>query len=358
MLRLPALLLSALLASPATVSGAEWRTSRENFCTARCAISERDGVEAFNCPVVDGRRVEFDPRQNSHSGRPVSGEISEDDRYFWDYCTPAPLENIGEEGGRGTAEAATLPERIDGGSGGSGWNSGSGGSGSNSGSSSGLASSLPGVDCQGQCSENNDGYRCRVNMTSSFYCSPESAMDRKQVSSRMKLWCIGKCERKGSTFECRTMAGLDQCSPSRNKTVTGEKCVGECREEEGEHKHYKCSTSQDGPDSSQHCGNWEVSQDHGLALEYDDQDRVCAGPCQDRDGDQVCTVVQWAWDEDRQQSQLETTFGYCGAGKDNMARTIGIVVGCLAAAVLIIVIVAVVMCKNKGYFRANTQEQQ
>ena len=115
MLRLPALLLSALLASPATVSGAEWRTSRENFCTARCAISERDGVEAFNCPVVDGRRVEFDPRQNSHSGRPVSGEISEDDRYFWDYCTPAPLENIGEEGGRGTAEAATLPERIDGG---------------------------------------------------------------------------------------------------------------------------------------------------------------------------------------------------------------------------------------------------
>ena len=101
-----------------------------------------------------------------------------------------------------------------------------------------------------------------------------------------------------------------------------------------------------------------MSQDHGLALEYDDQDRVCAGPCQDRDGDQVCTVVQWAWDEDRQQSQLETTFGYCGAGKDNMARTIGIVVGCLAAAVLIIVIVAVVMCKNKGYFRANTQEQQ
>ena len=137
--------------------------------------------------------------------------------------------------------------------------------------------------------------------------------------------------------------------------MTGEKCLTECQEEEGEHKHYKCTTSQDAP---QHCGNWDVRQEHKMALEYDDQNRVCAGPCEDRDGDMVCTVVQWAWDEDSQQSQLETTFGYCGASKGNMARTIGIVVGCLAAAVLIIVIVAFVMVKNKGYFRANTQEQQ
>ena len=152
------------------------------------------------------------------------------------------------------------------------------------------------------------------------------------------------------------MAGLDQCSPSRNKTVTGEKCLTACQEE-GEHKHYKCSTSEDAS-VTQHCGNWDVSREHKMALEYDDQERVCAGPCEERDGDMVCTVVQWAWNEERQQSQLETTFGYCGASKGNMARTIGIVVGCLAAAVLIIVIVAVVMCKNKGYFRANTQEPQ
>ena len=151
------------------------------------------------------------------------------------------------------------------------------------------------------------------------------------------------------------MGGLDQCSPGRNKTVTGERCSSQCREEEGGHRHYKCSTYQG---DSHHCGNWEVSEEHQMALEYDDQDRVCAGPCQERDGDLVCTVVQWAWDQDSQQAQLETTFGYCGASKGNTARTIGIVVGCLAAAVLIIVIVAFVMAKNKGYFRANTQEQQ
>ena len=75
----------------------------------------REGVEAYNCPVVDGKRVEFDPRHNSHSGRPNSGEISEDDRYFWDYCTPAPVENIGEEEGQGIIDAETLPERVDGG---------------------------------------------------------------------------------------------------------------------------------------------------------------------------------------------------------------------------------------------------
>ena len=114
-LRLRTLILTALLTSPAAVSGAEWRTSRENFCTSRCQISEREGVEAYNCPVVDGRRVEFDPRHNSHSGRPDSGEISEDDRYFWDYCTPAPVENVGEEEGQGIIDAETLPERVDGG---------------------------------------------------------------------------------------------------------------------------------------------------------------------------------------------------------------------------------------------------
>ena len=117
MLRLRTLLLTALLASPATVFGAEWRTSRENFCTRRCEISVREGVEAYTCPVVDGRKVVFDPRLTSQSNRPdsSSGEISEDDRYFWDYCTPAPVENIGEEEGQGTVEAETLPEWVDGG---------------------------------------------------------------------------------------------------------------------------------------------------------------------------------------------------------------------------------------------------
>ena len=106
------LLLTGLLTSPA-----EWRICREICRTRRCEISEREGVEAYSCPVVDGRRVEFDPRLTSQSNRPdsASGEISEDDRYFWDYCTPAPVENIGEEEGQGTVEAETLPEWVDGG---------------------------------------------------------------------------------------------------------------------------------------------------------------------------------------------------------------------------------------------------
>ena len=69
--------------------------------------------------------------------------------------------------------------------------------------SSHLASSLPGVDCQGQCTESVDGYKCRVDSSSSFYCSPESNMDRQQVSSMKKLWCIGQCERRDSRYECR-----------------------------------------------------------------------------------------------------------------------------------------------------------
>ena len=78
------LLLTGLLTSPATVS-------------------EREGVEAYSCPVVDGRRVELDPKLTSQSNRPdnSSGETSEDDRYSSDYCTSAPVENIGEEEGGG-----------------------------------------------------------------------------------------------------------------------------------------------------------------------------------------------------------------------------------------------------------------
>ena len=61
------LLLTGLLTSPATVSEPEWRTCRENCRTRRCEISEREGVEAYSCPVVDGRRVELDPKLTSQS---------------------------------------------------------------------------------------------------------------------------------------------------------------------------------------------------------------------------------------------------------------------------------------------------
>ena len=70
----------------------------------------------------------------------------------------------------------------------------------------------------------------------------------------------------------------------------------------------------------------------------------------------ICNVVEWVWDEESELARLEARLGYCGGGSNTSARNIGIILGCLAAAVLIIVIVAVVMCKNKGYFRANTTE--
>lgn len=100
------------------------------FCTERCEVSEREGLSVYSCPAVDGSKVEYNPRSVltlslsltlphsrwSTSGRPVSGDLDEDDRYMWDYCTPAKQENIEtDDGSLPTMKPVTLPEREDGG---------------------------------------------------------------------------------------------------------------------------------------------------------------------------------------------------------------------------------------------------
>jgi len=323
------------------------------FCTERCEVSEREGLSVYSCPAVDGSKVEYNPRWST-SGRPVSGDLDEDDRYMWDYCTPAKQENIEtDDGSLPTMKPVTLPEREDGGF----WSGGGGGGGYNPGYSSHVASSLPGVECQGECRDyRGDKFKCEVvGEPSPFYCSPESLLHRQQISSRHKLWCTGPCEKRASQYECPTMMGYDLCSPEGNKTSDNRECHSACREEEEGEKHYKCAVSHDS-NVKHHCGNWDIKDLNTRALEYDDQERVCAGPCEDREGEMICNVVEWVWDEESELARLEARLGYCGGGPNTSARNIGIILGCLAAAVLIIVIVAVVMCKNKGYFRANTTE--
>jgi len=348
------LLLATALTSHLAVQGAEWRTSGGHFCTQRCRETEREGIVAYNCPAVDSITLEYHPRWSSNSGRPDSGGISEDDQYFWDYCTPAKQESIeSDENGSHTMKPVTLPQSINNG----GWGSGSGGSDFNSGHNSHVASSLPGVDCRGECRESRDKFKCEVSsqQVDTFYCSPESLLHRQQISSRLKLWCTGPCEKRASQYQCPTMMGFDLCSPAVGKTSDNRDCHSACREEEEAEKHYKCFTNHD-MTVKHHCGNWNISELSNSALEYDDQNRICAGPCEDREGEMICNVMEWVWDEESKISKLETRLGYCGGGPSNMARNIGIILGCLAAAVLIIVIVAVVMCKNKGYFRTSTSE--
>ena len=108
--------------------------------------------------------------------------------------------------------------------------------------------------------------------------------------------------------------GFDLCSPERNKTSDNRPCHSPCREEEGGERHYKCHTSHD-MTVKDHCGNWDVTEFTTKALEYDDKDRVgynrkqyldsrkivnlkvCAGPCEDREGEKICNVVEWVWSE-------------------------------------------------------------
>ena len=90
--------------------------------------------------------------------------------------------------------------------------------------------------------------------------------------------------------------GPDLCSPARNKTSDNTRCHSACREEQQGNQHYKCATTHDNS-VNQHCGNWDISDVSKKAMEYDDKNRVCAGPCHNLDGDMVCKVVEWEWDE-------------------------------------------------------------
>ena len=99
-----------------SVQGAEWETSGSNHCIERCRPGTRKDLDAVLwCPVVDGVTTEHRP-SSIESGRPSVHEedsLAEEDKYKWDYCTPATVEAL--EGGEGfteRVEAGGLPERT------------------------------------------------------------------------------------------------------------------------------------------------------------------------------------------------------------------------------------------------------
>ena len=101
----------------ASVQGAEWMTSGGHHCIERCHTGTRKGLDAVLwCRVVDGVSKEHRPA-GAESGRPSVHEeedLTEEDKYAWDYCTPATVDaleggEVFEEG----VEAVVLPERVD-----------------------------------------------------------------------------------------------------------------------------------------------------------------------------------------------------------------------------------------------------
>ena len=157
----------------------------------------------LTCPVVDGRELEHVPKR-SESGRPSSTgdydiviEYDEDDKYKWDYCTPAVTETLTDDGDDDLPQQKpdTLP------AGGSGFNPGS--------SRSRIQSSLSGVYCDSKCAQMgyDSEYKCQVSggHPSPFWCGPSDDLKRVQVSSKQKLWCIDDCtmSRFSGHYECK-----------------------------------------------------------------------------------------------------------------------------------------------------------
>ena len=103
-------------------------TSGGHHCTERCQVSTRviGGEEldnVYTCPVVNGVSLEHVAAGHSESGRPNSDyddpedrELSEDDKYFWDWCTPSVTEelvsdeNDDDDDELGTMDPAPLPD--------------------------------------------------------------------------------------------------------------------------------------------------------------------------------------------------------------------------------------------------------
>jgi len=357
----------------------------------------------LTCPVVDGDIV-----HKPSSG--FGGEIKEYDKYFWDFCTPSLKEALEEDGAEselgpmtpvpipetgiefdegnynsGGSNSGYNPGMDDRGGSNSGYNSGSGYNGGNSGSYNGagvgtnsgynpgggnkLQSSLYGVPCLGSCTKNqfSGKHKCTIpgnqldasaNNQNNFWCSPETTIPRERLTSRTKLWCIGPCSLTSAdgNYECKTLSGYDWCSPQSGVTVKSRKCHGTCTEDSQDEKgHYKCYVD-DFRANKDHCSpmSTDLPNLETKAIEYSNEGKVCAGPCQKRDGSPMCDVVFWEWNEDEQESVLVMGLEYCGPVIHTW-RTVGIIIGCVLAAIAIIAIIAVVVARKK-YNRVNTGE--
>lgn len=258
--------------------GSEWLTSGGYHCTEKCKTGERGDIEeVFWCPVVDGLSLEH-----------VGGK----DKLKWDYCTPAQTGKISENIKSNKRQSGNF----------------------NPGNNVNVPSSLPGVDCSGPCTkQSNESMQCNIPLDEmqSFYCSPKTPLERKQISSQNKLWCTGPCIKNPGDdyYECKTMFGLDRCSPTADRSATGEKCYTWCEKEE---HHYKCHTD-DKLTKLDDCGQWNHPKAGMESLEYTLDNEVCASPCQDWEGygNIVCSYVEWEWQNDLNMAELKLKMGSC-----------------------------------------------
>lgn len=235
-----------------------------------------------------------------------------------------------------------------------------GGGGFNPGTSGRTASSLAGINCDGECTENFGGkFNCNVpgSNPNNFFCSPNVPLKREQLTSHNKLWCIGDCLRGSGNdyYQCKTLFGYDRCSPQEDRSASGKTCFSPCQPNyESEHHHYQCFTDET-KEQQEDCGYWHVEGAKKDALEYTNDDQVCAGPCLEQDGDLVCGQVGWVWNEDEMASSLQMSLGSCGPHQKMSWTNIGIIIGCVVAAVLVIALIAFFVSKRK-YSQAATRD--
>jgi len=334
---LPALLGVAL--------GSEWLTSGGYHCTEKCMIGKRrDREEVYWCPVVDGLSLEHKPVASS---RPSvqDNKIDEEDKIMWDYCTPAVVAGIPQEENEDFVETVTLPAHVNR----TKRQTGSGGN-FNPGKNVIVPSSLPGVDCVGACTMRSDEKtQCDIPgiEKQSFYCSPKASLERKQVSSKERLWCTSPCLKNSGDdyYMCKTLYGSDRCSPSADRSAKGETCYSSC-EKEG--TSYKCHTD-DKMTKQDECGLYNHPKAGMKAIEYTVDNQVCAGPCEEIEGNLMCKYVEWQWKNDLNMATLTPMMGSCdpNASSGTSGVVIGIIIGCIVLAIIVIIVVAGVVKKRK-----------
>jgi len=330
--------------------GSEWVTSGGDHCIEKCKIGRRGEVEeVFWCPVVDGVTLEHKPFASSRPGAHDTS-IGEEDKERWDYCTPAALAGITEEDYQ---DKVTLPARVNR----TRRQTGSGGN-FNPGTNVLVESSLPGVTCHGPCTKQSDGKtQCDVGQEGreTFFCSPAVALERKQLSSHNRVWCTGPCykEQGEEHYKCRTLYGEDLCSPAGDRSSTGTACTSACSLI-GEV--YQCHTDEV-MTNKEDCGLWSHHKANKKTLEYTVDNQVCASPCEEVDGNLMCSYVEWDWESDLKMAELKLKSGSCDhTYKEGSNLTVvWIVVGCLVVVVVVIVVVAVVV-KKRQYSAAPTQD--
>jgi len=351
------------------VAGNEWSTSRNQHCIERCTLREKIGRKAYVCHTVDGVNKEFRPSNgtNSVSGRPsFDGPIPsfDDDDEPWDFCTPAAAVGLETDKTGETPE----PEEIEQGQGGfnPGNNdqvnfpdrNGGNGGGFNAGASA-TQTSLENIACSGPCKKNNNGaYMCNYGgADDQFYCSPDLPLKRDQITSHNKVYCIDRCENTNTgDHMCRTMFGKDHCSPSRGFSTKQTKCQSPCTiHPDAGHNYLSCRIDEN---TYEQCGDWEIQANNIKALEYTQDGEICAGPCKNNGGEMVCSFAEWREQESEAdpKSILYMMEGDCGPEAGMNWTLIGIILGSVVGAVLIIAVIGIVVSRRSGYNRAATRD--